>query len=163
MGFEWKDLFDPVLSPLELFVRGTLIYWFVFLIFRFVLRRDTASTGISDILFVVLVADAAQNGMIGEGTTVADSLSIIVTLVFWNYLLDFLAYHFRPAAWLVEPPALLLVRNGRKLRGNLRREHLTDEEIRSKLRAKGIEDLSEVRRMLLESDGSFSIIRRGKG
>jgi uncharacterized membrane protein YcaP (DUF421 family) len=163
MGFDWNDLFDPVMSPFDLFVRGTLIYWFVFLIFRFVLRRDTASAGISDILFVVLVADAAQNGMIGEGTTVSDSLAVIGTLVFWNYLLDYLAYHFKPFAWLVDPPALLLVRNGRKIRRNMRREHLTDEEIESSLRAKGIENIAEVRRMLLEPGGTFSVIKHKQG
>ncbi len=163
MGFDWKDLFDPVMSPVELVIRGTLIYWFVFLIFRFVLRRDTASAGISDILFVVLVADASQNGMIGEGTTVSDSLTVIGTLVFWNYLLDYLAYHLKAFSWLVDPPALLLVRNGRKIRRNMRREHLTDDEIESKLRSKGIADIAEVRRMLLEPDGTFSVIKRRKG
>jgi uncharacterized membrane protein YcaP (DUF421 family) len=163
MGFDWKDLFDPVMSPFELFVRGALIYWFLFLVFRFVLRRDTASAGISDILFVVLVADASQNGMIGEGTTVSDSLAVIATLVFWNYLLDYLAYHSRAVSWLVDPPALLLVRNGRKIRRNMRREHLTDEEIDSRLRAEGVDDIAKVRRMLLEPGGTFSVIKRKKG
>lgn len=42
-NFEWSELFDPVPSPFEFIVRGTLIYWFVLVILRFVLRRDTAS------------------------------------------------------------------------------------------------------------------------
>jgi uncharacterized membrane protein YcaP (DUF421 family) len=45
----------------------------------------------------------------------------------------------------------------------MRREHLTDEEIESRLRAKGIDDINEVRRMLLEPGGTFSVIKRRKG
>lgn len=51
------------MSPWEILVRGSLMYWFLFLIFRFVLRRNAGSAGITDILFVVLLGDAAQNAM----------------------------------------------------------------------------------------------------
>ena len=37
------------------------MYWFLFLMFRFVLRRDAGAVGIADILLVVLIADASQN------------------------------------------------------------------------------------------------------
>jgi uncharacterized membrane protein YcaP (DUF421 family) len=59
-------------SPGELILRGTLICWFLFLVPRFVLSRDTGSAGFSDILFLVLPGDAVHNGMIGTGQTVAD-------------------------------------------------------------------------------------------
>src|SRR5690242_16554004 len=101
------------MSPLEIIARGTLMYWFLFLLLRFVLRRDTSSAGISGILFVVLLGDAAQNAMIGNGNTVADGGALILTLAAWNYLLDFLGYHFKLVAKLTDPPALLLIRHGR--------------------------------------------------
>jgi uncharacterized membrane protein YcaP (DUF421 family) len=148
------------MSPGELLARGTIMYWFLFLIFRFVLRRDTGSAGISDILFVVLLGDAAQNGMIGRGETVADAALLIGVLVAWNYALDYLGFYFRFFEWLIDPPPICLVRNGRLLRRNLRREHLTDAEIGAKLRGEKIEHLHDVRRMYLESDGSFSVLKR---
>lgn len=148
------------MSPGELAVRGTLMYWFLFLIFRFVLRRDTGSAGISDILFVVLLGDAAQNGMIGSGETIADAAVLIAVLVAWNYLLNYLGYHFRFFEWLTDPPPICLIRNGRLLHRNLRREHLTRAEIEAKLRGEGVEELRDVRRMYLESDGSFSVLKR---
>lgn len=160
MTLDFAELFVVTLPPAELVVRGTLMYWFLFLIFRFILRRDMGSAGVSDILFLILLGDAAQNGMIGEGTTVADCSILIATLVGWNYLLNYLGYHFKAVEWLTDPPPICLVRNGRKLRSNMRREHLTDVEIEGKLRAEGVERLYEVKRMYLESDGSFSVLRR---
>ena len=154
------DFLRLTMSPAELLVRGTLMYWFLFLVLRFILRRDTGNAGISDILFVVLLGDAAQNGMIGEGETVGDAVLLIAVLVVWNYALDFLGYHVRFFEWLTDPPPICIIRDGRLLRRNMRREHLTDTEIEAKLRGEGIDDVRKVKRMFLESDGSFSVLRR---
>lgn len=71
---DWSELFAVHVSPVELIVRGTLMYWFLLLIFRFVLRRDPGSLGVADILLVVIIADASQNGMSGSYQTVAEGL-----------------------------------------------------------------------------------------
>jgi uncharacterized membrane protein YcaP (DUF421 family) len=157
---EFGQFLSFSLSPLEIIIRGTLMYWFLFLIFRFVLRRDTASAGITDILFVVLLGDAAQNAMIGSGQTVADGVALILTLVFWNYLLDYLGFRFELVSRLTDPPAILLVRNGRLQGRNLRREHLTTNEIEAKLRSEGVDDVLKVKAMYLENDGSFSVVKK---
>jgi uncharacterized membrane protein YcaP (DUF421 family) len=81
------ELFAIHVSPLELFARGTLMYWFLLLIFRFV-RRDSGSFGVADILLVVVIADASQNGISGGYQTVAERFILVGTLVFWNYALD---------------------------------------------------------------------------
>ena len=59
------ELMHFTVPPLELFIRGTLMFWFLFLIFRLILRRDVGSTSITDFLFIVILGDAAQNAMIG--------------------------------------------------------------------------------------------------
>jgi uncharacterized membrane protein YcaP (DUF421 family) len=56
---DWHTLFALTVSPLELFVRGSAVYWLLFAVFRVVLRRDIGAVGIADVLLVVLVADAA--------------------------------------------------------------------------------------------------------
>ena len=146
------------MSPLEILIRGTIMYWFLFLLLRFVLRRDAGSAGISGILFVVLLGDAAQNAMIGNGNTVADGAMLIAVLAAWNYLLDWLGAHLPLMARLTAPPAILLVRDGSVIGRNLRREHVTLDEVESQLRKKGLERLDQVKRMYLESDGGFSVI-----
>jgi uncharacterized membrane protein YcaP (DUF421 family) len=147
------------MSPLEILIRGTIMYWFLFLLLRFLLRRDTGSAGISGILFVVLLGDAAQNAMIGNGHTVADGAVLIATLAAWNLLLDWLGIRFKAIARLTEAPPVLLVRNGRLMDRNMRRELVTPEEIEAGLRKKGLESFDHVEAMYMEGDGSFSIIK----
>jgi uncharacterized membrane protein YcaP (DUF421 family) len=154
----WTEVFGLSMSPLELMLRGTLVYWLLFLIFRFVLRRDVGAVGVADILLLVLIADAAQNAMAGGYRTVTDGAILILTIVGWNWLLDWASFHWPAIARLAVPEPLVLVRRGQFVYSNLEREHLTPEEVLSKLRAQGIDKLSTVRIARLEPDGEISVL-----
>lgn len=157
-GTELAALFSFSLSPLEIFIRGSAVYWFLFLLFRFVLRRDVGSIAIADMLLLVMIADAAQNAMAGEYRSIADGCLLVATLAMWNYLLDWLSFHFRAIRRLVEPQPLLLIRDGQLQRANMRRELVTREELESKLREQGVVELRRVRRAFLENDGEISLL-----
>jgi uncharacterized membrane protein YcaP (DUF421 family) len=153
-------LFRFGVDPLELVVRGTAIYWFLFLLFRVLLRRNVGSIGIADVLLLVLIADAAQNAMSGSYETITDGLVLVSTIVGWNHLVDLLVYRSARMRRLLEPRQLILISEGRMLRANMRRELVTTEELLGKLREHGIENLAEVKTAYMESDGEISVIRR---
>lgn len=153
------DLFEVHVPVLELVLRGTLVYWLLFLIFRFILRRDVGAVGIADILLLVIVADAAQNAMSGGYDTFAEGAILVLTIVGWNWLLDLLAYWFKPIRAFASPGRLTLIRHGVPQRRNLRREFITMDELQEKLREQGIENLAEVKVAYLEGDGQISVIR----
>lgn len=156
---DFGALFAFSTPPLETLIRGTVMYFFLFLLFRFVVRRDIGSMGIADILIIVIIADASQNGMAGESTSVSDAALLVCTLVFWNQFLDRLAFHFKPLSRLIDPGKIQLVRHGRKLRDNMRRQSITDEELEAKIRQAGVESIDEVKALYLESDGEVSVIK----
>jgi uncharacterized membrane protein YcaP (DUF421 family) len=155
-----QSLFAPEL-PLEMLVRGTAMYWFLFALFRFVIRRRMGSVGMADILIVVIVADAAQNAMSGTYTSVGDGVILVGTLIGWTVLNDWLTYRFAAMERLLEPPPLLLVRDGRVLRRNLRAELMTETELLGKLREQGVGELRDVARAYIETSGEISVIRKG--
>ena len=158
-NFDLEGVFSFTVSPLELMLRGTLMFWFLFIVLRFVLRRDVGSLGISDFLFVVILGDAAQNSMIGSATSATDGMLLIATLVFWSYMLDYMSFKFPVIQHFTSAPRLCLVRDGKLQRRNMRREFITDEELNAKIRHEGVDDLATVKRMYLEADGEMSLIR----
>lgn len=160
MDIDWPALFAFHTSPVELVVRGTLVYLFLFAVFRTVLQRDVGAVGIADILLLVLVADAAQNAMSAEYRTLAEGLVLVSTILGWNVLLDYLAYRYPRLRRTLQPRELCLVRDGQILHRNLRREFLSEDELFAKLREHGVEDIGQVRRAYLESDGMVSVILR---
>ncbi|MEK8032633.1 YetF domain-containing protein [Ideonella sp. DXS29W] len=153
-----STLFAFSVSPWELVLRGTLIYVFLFLVFRFVLRRDAGSIGLSDFLFVVLIGDAAQNGMIGEATSSADSMLLIATLVGWNVLLNYLAYRWPGFERLAMGQRLCLFRSGQLNRRAMRRELITTEELKQTLHREGVRGFDEVDLIYLEASGEVTVI-----
>jgi uncharacterized membrane protein YcaP (DUF421 family) len=109
---------------------------------------------------VVLIADAAQNGMAGEYKSLTEGAVVVATIFGWNYLLDWLAYRSRSVQWLLNPPPLLLVTNGQILQRNLRRELISRDDLMEQLREHGIEHVRDVKKCFLESDGKMSVIRK---
>lgn len=154
------ELFTFSLSPAELVLRGSATYWFLFAIFRFVLRRAAGSLGMADVLIIVLIADASQNAMAGEYRTLADGAVLISTLAGWALLLDWAGYKSRRLARWIDPPALPLVRRGVVDRRAMRRELMSTDELMSQLRAQGVADLAEVELAFVEPNGDVSVIRR---
>lgn len=153
------DIFELTVSPWELVARGTLTYWFLFAIFRFVLRRDVGSVGIADVLLLVIIADASQNAMSGGYESLSDGAILVGTIVGWNYLLDWGAFRFKAVRRFAEPAALVLVRDGRVNHRNLRREFISMPELMAQLRINGVDDVAKVRRACMESDGQISVIK----
>jgi uncharacterized membrane protein YcaP (DUF421 family) len=157
-------MFAFTVSPVELFIRGTCTYFFLFGLFRFVVRRDVGAIGVSDLLVLVVIADASQNAMAGEYTSIVDGFVLIGTIIGWSYLLNLLSFHSEAVRRFVLPRPLCIVKDGVPQERHLKRELITDEELSEMLREHEIEDISEVRRAYLEPDGQITVIRkRGAG
>jgi uncharacterized membrane protein YcaP (DUF421 family) len=145
-------------SPLELVLRGTLMYWFLFLLFRFVLRRDAGAVGIADILFVVIVADASQNAFSGSYNSVAEGMVLVGTLVAWNLAMDWASLRWATVRRFIEPRPLPLILHGKLIKRNLRHEFLTPEDIQAQLRLHDIASISDVKEAYMENDGKCSFV-----
>ena len=161
-AIDWHQMFVPTGSLLELVVRGSSMYLLILAGFR-VFRRDAGSLSVSDLLVVVLIADAAQNGMAGEYKSLTEGVVIVATIFAWNYVLDWLAYRSRFVYWLLHPPSLLLIRNGQIQFRNLRSQLITKDDLLEQLREQGVESVARVKKCFLESDGRMSVIREDDG
>jgi uncharacterized membrane protein YcaP (DUF421 family) len=162
LQIDWKSAFVPTVSLAEIVFRGTLVYLLLFFVLR-MLRREAGALGISDLLVVVLIADAAQNAMSSEYKSVTEGAVLVGTIIFWDYSLDWLGYRFPALGRVLRPAPLPLVKDGRALRQNMRRELISMDELMSQLREQGVEHLSEVKKCYLEGDGHLSVIKREPG
>lgn len=161
LGIDWAGLFVPSGSLAEIVVRGTVIYLVLFVAMRLLPRREIGGMGAADILVVVLIADAVQNGMSGEYRSVTEGVLLAAVIFGWASLIDWLDYRF-PHWHLAEAKEIPLIRNGQLLRRNMARDHITEEEILAQLRMHGIEGTEDVAAAYLEGDGRLSVILRGK-
>jgi uncharacterized membrane protein YcaP (DUF421 family) len=162
LAIDWRDVFVPSMSLLELVFRGSILYLTILALLR-ILRRDAGAMGTADLLVIVLVADAAQNAMAAEYKSITEGIVLVGTIFAWNYALDWLGYRYRWVYRLLHPAPLLLVKDGRVQRRNLRSEMLTLDDLLEQLREQGVDDVCQVKRCHLEADGHLSVIRQEGG
>jgi uncharacterized membrane protein YcaP (DUF421 family) len=163
MSIDWSHLLVPETPLVELFLRGTVMYLALLAAMRVLVRRHSGSLNLMDLLLVVLIADAAQNGMADQYRSITEAFVLCGTLIGWNYLLDFLAYRSSFVASILEPSPLPLVKDGRMLRRNLRQELMTVDELLSQLRQQEVGKIEEVKLAFLEPDGALSVTRVSSG
>jgi len=157
----WDEILNPDQPLLEILIRGGLTYFALFALLRFILKREPGAVGITDLLVLVLVADAAQSAMAGDYTSVPDGILLVATILLCSFALDWLGHRFPFVGRIVHPPPLELVRDGVELRRNMARELITHEELMTHLRAQGVEDLSQVKRAFMEGNGQITVVKYG--
>jgi uncharacterized membrane protein YcaP (DUF421 family) len=161
-NMDWRSMFVPTESILEVIVRGTIMFFGMYILLR-VFRRQSGSVGIADLLVIVVIADAAQNGMAGDSKSITEALILIGTIVVWDWFFDWLGFKSQLFGRILQPPELLLIKNGKMIKKNLDQEFITEEELLAQLREQGIEDIGCVRKCFLESNGHFSVLTESSG
>ena len=156
---DWHAVFVPSIGLAEVILRGTLMYLALFIILRFIGRRQAGHFGPADLLVIVMIADAAQNGLGKDYQSVTEGIVLVMTIVAWEYLLDWLAWRFPLVRPYLKPPALTLVKDGRVISAAMRKEMISEDELEGQLREQGVEDVTSVKLARLEGDGRLSVCK----
>ncbi len=154
---DWQSMFVPTESILEILIRGSIMYLAMYALLR-LFRRQDGSIGIADVLVIVVIADAAQNGMAGDSKSITEAIILIATIIGWDLFFDWLGFKSTFVGRLLEPNPLLLIEDGKIIKKNLEKEFLTEDELLSQLRLQGLENAHSVKKCFLESNGHFSVI-----
>lgn len=155
---DWATIFATTVPPLELVLWGTVVFLALVLTLRLVGRREAGGLGLTDLLVVVLVVEAAGVGVRGEASSISDSGVLVVTVVLWSVALDAASYRWPRLAVLIKARPRPVIRDGRLDRKVMRREFMTRDEVLSQLRIHGIADPSAVKLAYIEPNGMVSVI-----
>jgi uncharacterized membrane protein YcaP (DUF421 family) len=154
---DWQSMFVPTESILEVIIRGSIMYLGMYFVLR-IFRRQAGSMGLADILVIVIIADAAQNGMAGDSKSITEALILITTIVLWDFFFDWIGFRSAFVHRFLESPPLLLIEDGKIQKKNLEKEFMTEDELMSHLRLHGLESAHSVKKCFLESNGHFSVL-----
>lgn len=155
----WHDLFSLQLTLGEKVLRALLIYAFLILALRVVGKRELGQANTLDLAVLLLVANAVQNGIIGNDVTVTGAVLGAATLFAINELVTRTSYAFPILSRLLEGEPSTLIADGQPVRRALRRAGISLSELRAIARRQGFADLGEVRTAILETNGVVSMFR----
>jgi uncharacterized membrane protein YcaP (DUF421 family) len=141
-------------------VVGVLAYAGLVLLLRLSGKRTLAKLNAFDLVVTVALGSTLATILLSRDVALAEGLLAFALLIALQFAIAWLsARSGRVGALVKAEPALLLYR-GTFLREALRRERVTAGEVRAAVRGQGITSLGEVEAVVLETDGSLSVVRR---
>jgi len=143
---------------LEIVLRTVVVYVAVFALLRLAGKRELGQMSVSDLVVILVIANAVQNSLNGGDTSLIGGLVAAATLVGMNILFDRFGRRLPFLSRLVKDEPTLLMKDGKLFEENLGREDVSREELEMAAREHGIPDLSGVSAAILEVDGSISVI-----
>jgi len=142
-----------------LVVRAVVVYVFLGIALRIAGRRELAQMTAFDLVLLLILANAVQNSINAGDNSLGGGLISAVTLLAINFAVGEGVYRWRWFERLVQGRPLTLVRDGKLVMRNLKRERITLEELRSALRKQSIDGVSKCKHAVLESDGTLTAVR----
>jgi Predicted membrane protein len=116
---------------------------------------------VSDLVMILLIANAVQNAMTGPDFSVQGGLLAAAVLLVANRLVAWLRIHSGAWGRLIEGSPTVLIQEGKYLDPALRKEGLERTQVEMAMREHGVDDVAGVKLAVLETDGSISIVPSG--
>ena len=141
-------------------VIGVLAYAALVVLLRISGKRTLSKMNAFDFVVTVALGSTLATVLLSKDVALAEGALAFAVLIGLQYLLAWLGRRSeRVEALIKSEPALLLYR-GRFIERAMRQERLAQGEVLAAIRNEGIADVEEVEAVVLETDGSFSVIRR---
>ena len=145
---------------MDIAIRATVIFAFLYLLVRVMGRRELAQLTPFELIVLVVIGDLIQQGVTQNDFSLTGAIIAVCTIAFLAVAMSWATYLWPRAERLLEGEPRVVVRDGEILEANLRRNRLTRAEIESEMRLAGIARLSDVAWAILEPRGKMSFIQR---
>ena len=157
----WHDLFGSQhnVSLAQECARAVVIFFYGFLLLRLSGRRTFADWSAFDIILSFIIGSSLGGALYGAAPFLG-TLAAAAALAVLHVLLGHLVASSKTLARAIEGGSVELVVDGRIDHRARRRMMISECDIREALRARGLEDESDVKRIVLEASGAISVIKK---
>ena len=121
-------------------------------------KRTLSKMNAFDLIVTVALGSTLASALLSKDVALAEALLAFVVLCALQFAVAYTSIRSKWFESLVKSDPTLVVYQGRTLVSAMRRERVTEEEIHAVVRASGVADFGSVQAVVLETDGSFSVI-----
>jgi uncharacterized membrane protein YcaP (DUF421 family) len=153
----------PDIGVLELIVRATVVYLFLFFLLRFIGKKHVGQMSPFDLVVLLIISETVDASLIGDDKSLTGGLISAATLVVLVYVVGYLTWRDKTIERWVEGRPKILVRHGHVKNEVLDDQQVTRSELMEALRHQGCSAVTDVRFAMIENDGSITIGKRKAG
>ena len=145
---------------MDIALRGIVIFWFLVFVTRVMGRRELSSLSAFDLILLVVLGDAIQQGLTQDDYSVTGTIIAVSTIPALQVGTSYVSFRSRSARKVLEGLPLVLVQDGRIIEANLKRERLDEDEVATEMRLQQIGSFDDVAWAILETNGAISFIEK---
>jgi uncharacterized membrane protein YcaP (DUF421 family) len=145
---------------MDIVLRAVVLYAFVVFVMRVMGRRELSSMTPFDLILLIIVGDAIQQGLTQDDYSVTGAVLAIGTIASLQVFTSYASFKSKRARTLLEGEPIVLVDRGKAVQRNLRRERMTLDEVVAEARQSEIASLDDVEWAILEVNGTISFIKK---
>jgi uncharacterized membrane protein YcaP (DUF421 family) len=153
----WFDSWD---ATVRVALAGLASYAALVLLLRLSGKRTLSKLNAFDLAVTVAIGSSLSAATLSSDVTVAEGVAGFLVLVLAQLIVARLSVHLRWFGRLVRSEPQFLLRDGVFLDDAMRRERLTKPEVLAAIRQAGQARIEEVGAVVLETDGSISVLPR---
>src|SRR4051812_42963491 len=145
---------------MDIVLRGVVIFGVLYLLMRLIGRRELSSLEPFDLILLVVLGDAVQQGLTQDDYSLTGALLAIGTIAMLQLGVSYANFRFPRLRPLLDGEPIVIVRDGKPIDKNLRRERVTPDDLMSAARQQNIGTLDEVKWAVMETSGAISFIKK---
>jgi uncharacterized membrane protein YcaP (DUF421 family) len=145
---------------MDLVLRAIFLYFFVFAITRVIGRRELSELAPFDLILLIVVGDAIQQGLTQDDYSLTGAVLVVGTFAILQLITSYASFKVVRLRPLLEGEPIVIIQDGKILERNLNRERLTEAEVAEAARQQQIASLDQVEWAVLESSGKISFLTK---
>jgi uncharacterized membrane protein YcaP (DUF421 family) len=143
---------------MDIALRAVFLYAFVILLLRVMGRRELSSLTAVDLVLLIVLGDAIQQGLTQDDYSVTGAVIAVSTIAAVQVGTSYLSFRSRKVRRIVEGEPIVIIEDGKLIERNLKRERLTEDDVTEEMRGQQIASVEDVQWGILESNGTMSFI-----
>lgn len=145
---------------MDIAIRAIILYCFVIFVMRIVGRRELSSLTAIDLVLLIVMGDAIQQGLTQDDYSVTGAIIVVSTFAVLQVFSSYLGFRSRRIRTLLEGAPVVLIDDGKLLDTNLKRQRLCADDVAEEMRLQQIMSFDDVRWAILEANGRISFIEK---
>jgi len=145
---------------MDIVFRAVFIFFVLYLLMRIIGRRELSSLEPFDLILLVVLGDAVQQGLTQDDYSLTGALLAIGTIAMLQLGVSYANFRFPRLRPLLDGEPIVVVRDGKPIERNLRRERVTLDDLTSAMRQQNIAHIDEIQWAVMETSGAISFIKK---
>jgi uncharacterized membrane protein YcaP (DUF421 family) len=145
---------------MDIVLRAVVVFTFLLVLTRVIGRRELSSLQPFDLILLIILGDAVQQGLTQDDYSLTGALLAVGTIAVLQVGVSWAGYRFPRLRPVLEGTPIIVVQDGEVIERNLKRERLDVEDVAEQARLQGIAHLKDVQWAVLETTGNISFIKK---